>query len=472
MHLNNIKDNTIIETTIEPLTGLKIVESRDHELTDFSRKLLQDFYLRKDETPQEGFARASLAWCGGDRNLAQRLYDAASQGWFMFASPVLSNAPLPGEKIRGMPISCFLSFVDDTLEGLMDHSTESRWLSVLGGGVGAHWSSVRSVSDKAPGPIPFIHTVDADMEAYKQGKVRRGSYAAYMDVSHPDIIEFLNIRVPTGDISRKCHSAGFHNAINITDDFMRAVETDSLWELHDPHDNELRETIKARELWNQILDVRYRTGEPYLYFIDTAKRAIPEAQQNIGLTTHGSNLCSEISLPTNSERTAVCCLSSLNAEKYDEWKDTTLVQDMIVMLDNILEYFVNNAPTPLFRAKFSAMRERALGLGLMGFHHYLQSHMIPFESEQARKVNKQMFNYIKSESVKSSERLARIHGECPDFITELTFSDNLNNTYQILSSDLVEITKDNSIITIRAFEVKIGDNIHLDNNLFVVENIT
>lgn len=279
-------------------TGLTIYNNRDENLKDFGKSLLENFYLRPDETIQEGFARASFAWSNGDIELAQRLYDYVSKGWFMFASPVLSNAPeveslspLKFKKTKGMPISCFLAYVDDSIEGLLEHTTEERWLSVLGGGVGAHWKNVRSVSDKSPGPIPFLHTVDADMEAYRQGKTRRGSYAAYVDISHPDIVELINIRVPTGDISRKCHSSGFHNAVNITDKFMEAVDKDLDWELIDPADNTVREVISARELWNQILDIRYRTGEPYLYFIDEANRQLPQVQKLKGLLSNGSNLC-------------------------------------------------------------------------------------------------------------------------------------------------------------------------------------
>jgi ribonucleoside-diphosphate reductase alpha chain len=332
----------------------------------------------------------------------------------MFASPVLSNARLPGEKGRGLPISCYLSYVPDSLEGLMYHSTETRWLAIMGGGVGGHWPHVRAVSDKAPGPIPFIHTVDADMEAYKQGKVRRGSYASYMSIDHPDIVEFLNLRLPTGDASRKCHSPGFHHAVNITDDFMNAVLDDLPWNLVDPHSKEIRETLSARGLWQQILEIRYRTGEPYLFFIDTANRALPDAQKALGLKINGSNLCCEIVQPTNDQRTAVCCLSSLNAEKYDEWKDTSLVEDLVTMLDNVLDEFIANAPDTISKASFSAMRERSIGLGLMGFHNYLQSKMVPFESEAARQINKEMFSNIKSQAVQASRRLAVERGEAPD----------------------------------------------------------
>ena len=272
----------------------------------------------------------------------------------MYASPVLSNAPNgESKKDKGMPISCFLTYVPDTLEGLIGHSSELRWLSVYGGGVGGHWSDVRTVSDIAPGPIPFLHTVDADMIAYRQGKTRKGSYAAYMDVHHPDIVEFLNIRIPTGDVQRK--ALNIHNAINITDEFMEAVVNDEEFALRDPKNNEVKETINARKLWERILEVRFRTGEPYLNFIDTANKHLPENLQELGLKIHGSNLCNEIHLPTSDDRTAVCCLSSLNLEYYDEWKDTTIVRDIIRMLDNVLQYFIDNAPDTIERAKYLSL---------------------------------------------------------------------------------------------------------------------
>ena len=228
--------------------GIKIEKSRDKELSEQAYKLLKDYYCNDNEdSPQQAFARASVAYCDGDLALAQRIYDAVSKGWFMFASPVLSNAPAPGQKAKALPISCFLTYVPDSLEGLIDHSAELRWLSVKGGGVGGHWSDIRAISDKAPGPMPFLHTVDADMTAYRQGKTRKGSYAAYMDVSHPDLIEFLNMRVPTGDVNRK--NLNLHHAINITDDFMRAVERNEMWDLKDPNDATVRETMPARTLW-------------------------------------------------------------------------------------------------------------------------------------------------------------------------------------------------------------------------------
>jgi len=395
---------------------IQIDPSRDDGLTEHARSLLQKHYLRPNESPQEGFARAAQAWSGGDGALAQRLYDAVSKGWFMFASPVLSNAPRPGEKVRAMPISCFLEYVPDSIDGLNNHTVESRWLSVLGGGVGAHWSRVRSVSELAPGPIPFLHTHDADMGAYRQGKVRRGSYAAYMDISHPDIEEFLSIRQPTGDAGRKCLGTGFHHGINISDAFMLAVKRNKPWKLVDPNDGTVRSTVDARKLWERIIDMRYRTGEPYLCFIDTANRALPPALKKQGLRINGSNLCSEIMLPTAEGRTAVCCLSSLNLEKYDEWEDTGLVGDLIEMLDNVLQYFIDHAPPALLAAVNSAMRERSLGLGVMGWHAYLQRHMIAFDSEEALNINRHIFASIDMQSKGRSLRLGETRGEAPDMV--------------------------------------------------------
>ena len=332
----------------------------------------------------------------------------------MFASPVLSNAPDKGGNGKGMPISCFLTYVPDTLDGLISHSSELRWLSVMGGGVGGHWSDVRTVSDIAPGPIPFLHTVDADMIAYRQGRTRKGSYAAYLDVSHPDIIEFLNIRIPTGDVQRK--ALNLHNAINISDEFMHAVINNKDFELRDPKDNAVKETVNARKLWERIIEVRFRTGEPYLNFIDTANNALPDHLKELGLKIHGSNLCNEIHLPTNAERTAVCCLSSLNLEYYDEWKETSIVRDLVRMLDNVLEFFINNAPDSISRARFSAQRERSIGLGAMGFHSLLQKHGVAWESTTACEINRVVFKSIRSEADTETRLLADERGECVDGI--------------------------------------------------------
>jgi len=438
-----------LETT-EEYVGIKIDRTKDQSLSEQAKKLLTDYYQTKDEvSPQQAYARAAVAYSYDDMELAQRIYDYVSDGWFMFASPVLSNAPMPGEKTRALPISCFLTYVPDTLEGLIDHSAELRWLSVKGGGVGGHWSDVRAVSDKAPGPMPFIHTVDADMTAYRQGKTRKGSYAAYMDVSHPDIIEFLNMRIPTGDVNRK--NLNLHHAVNITDAFMRAVERDEMWDLVDPNEQDARDSMRARKLWETILEIRYRTGEPYLNFIDTANRALPQTMKDKGLKINGSNLCNEIHLPTNDDRTAVCCLSSVNLEKYDDWKDTTMIRDLVRFLDNVLQFFIDNAGDEISRARYSATQERSLGLGAMGWHSYLHKHHISFDSEQAYAANLLMFDRIKSEAVLETEQLAKERGECPDMKSTrrrnshlLAIAPNANSSIICGTSPSIEPSKANA----------------------------
>lgn len=388
--------------------------TRDERLTEQATTLLEKHYLLEGETPQDGFARAAKAYCGGDYDLAQRIYDYASKGWFMFSSPILSNAPREGQSFKGLPISCFLNKVDDSLEGLMEHTTETRWMSVKGGGVGGHWSGVRAVSNKAPGPIPFLRTIDADMLAYSQGGTRRGSYAAYMDISHPDIEEFLTMRVPTGgDINRKC--LNLHHAVNITDEFLTAVRMNLNWELKDPSSGEVRDTMKARELWSRILKTRFRTGEPYINYIDEANRCMPSSLKELGLRIHGSNLCNEIHLPTDTNRSAVCCLSSVNLEYWDEWKETELVKDLVVFLDNVLQVFIDNAPEALSRAIYSATRERSIGLGAMGLHYLLQRKGLPFGSVEAKQLNDLIFSDIKHEATITSMRLANRLGAYPDW---------------------------------------------------------
>ena len=400
-----VKDSTYL--------GIDIDFKRDDTLSEQASKLLKDYYCVDGEySPQQAFARAAVAYSYGDMELAQRIYNYVSKGWFMFASPVLSNAPMPGQKVKALPISCFLTYVPDSLEGLIDHTAELRWLSVKGGGVGGHWSDIRAVSDKAPGPMPFLHTVDADMTAYRQGKTRKGSYAAYMDVSHPDIIEFLNMRVPTGDVNRK--NLNLHHAVNITDDFMRAVERNEMWDLKDPNDSTVRESMRARKLWEQILEVRYRSGEPYLNFIDTANRAMPQTQKDKGLRIHGSNLCNEIHLPTSEERTAVCCLSSVNLETFEEWKESTMIRDLTRFLDNVLQFFIDHAPDDISRAKYSAQQERSLGLGAMGWHAFLHKKRIAFDSESATVWNNVVFQYIQKEAIEESKKMGSQRGEAPD----------------------------------------------------------
>jgi ribonucleoside-diphosphate reductase alpha chain len=394
--------------------GVKIDLNRDENLSEQSWKLLTDYYLEDGEhSPQQSFARASVCFSAGDLELAQRIYNYVSKGWFMFSSPILSNAVKEGDKIKGLPISCFLSYVPDTVEGLIGHQAELAWLSIKGGGVGGHWSHVRAVSEKSPGPIPFMKVVDAEMTAYKQGKTRKGSYAAYLDVSHPDIIEFLNVRVPTGgDSNRKCFN--INNAVNVPDAFMNKLDKDEDWELTCPSSGKVTETIKARALWERILETRFRTGEPYINFIDKANDKLPKALKEKGLKIHGSNLCNEIHLPTSEDRTAVCCLSSLNLEYFEEWKETNIVQDLITYLDNVLQFFIDNAPDDISRARYSAERERSLGLGAMGFHSYLQSKSIPFESALASGSNRKIFSFIKEKAVEQTKILGSLRGEYLD----------------------------------------------------------
>lgn len=463
---------------IKNYNGISIDLDRDKNLNNFSADLLKSYYLKSYETsPQEGFARAAIAYSNGDNNFAQRIYDYASNGWFMFSSPILSNAPSKGETAKGLPISCFLTYVDDSLEGLISHSDELRWMSVKGGGVGGHWSNVRSMSEISPGPIPFLKTVDSDMTAYRQGKTRKGSYAAYIDVSHPDIVEFLNIRLPTGgDANRKCFN--INNAVNVSDDFMTAVLNDEEWNLLDPNDNSIRDTMSARDLWQRILKTRFRTGEPYINFIDEANRNLPKFQKDLGLKIHGSNLCNEIHLPTDKDRSAVCCLSSLNLEKYEEWKDTSIVSDLIIFLDNVLQAFIDNAPDSLSRAKFSAERERSLGLGVMGFHSYLQSRDIPFESAIAKVVNNQIFKKIKEEAYKTTKMLAELKGECPDAIGHgvrnshlLAIAPNANSSIILGTSPSIEPWKSNAYTHRTRVGSYLVKNPHIDKVLLdKVEN--
>ncbi len=422
------------------------------ELTEQATKLLQDYYMvKEDKTPEDAFRRASKAFSAGDKALADRVFDYIDKGWFMFSSPILSNAPAEGGKVRGLPISCFLGYVEDSLVGLIDHSTELRWLSVKGGGVGGHWSSVRSISDVAPGPIPFIHTVDADMTAYRQGVTRKGSYAAYLDITHPDVREFMSIRIPTGDINRK--SLNIHHGVNITDDFMRAVESDSSWNLIDPKTLLTVETIKARELWETLLETRYRTGEPYLYFIDTANAAYPQTQKDLGLRSNGSNLCAEITLATNSERTAVCCLSSVNLERYHDWKGTSMIADLVTFLDNVIEYFIEHAPDEISKARFSATRERSLGLGAMGFHNLLMAESLPFSSEGAKVLNKEIFKLMKEQAVAQSIKLGAERGEVLDMVGTgrrnanlLAIAPNANSSAIAGTSASIEPIKANAFV--------------------------
>jgi len=396
---------------------------KDKLLTEFSLKTLKDRYLVGEEvSPQEGFARAAQAFAD-DEDHAQRLYDYASNLWFMFATPVLSN----GGTQRGLPISCFLNYVEDSREGITGHYTENAYLSSFGGGIGGSWSDVRASGTKtskgseSTGVMPFVKVVDAEMLAFSQGVTRRGSYASYLHISHPEIQEFLDMRKPTGgDTNRKC--LNLHHGIVIPDKFMEIIHKatkepgfDDSWELIDPHSGEVKSVISARTLWVKLLQNRMETGEPYLMFEDAVNADLPQFQKDKGMRVHHSNLCSEITLATDEERTAVCCLSSVNLEYYDEWKKVpAFIPDLIRMLDNVLESFIKNAPPQLERAQFSAMRERSLGLGAMGFHAYLQKNGVSFESPIASAINYEVFESIKSQAQTTTEQLAVERGACPD----------------------------------------------------------
>ena len=394
--------------------GINIDLDRDNRLSEQSLKLLKDFYLEDGETsPQEAFARAAIAYSAGDTSLAQRIYEYVSKGWFMFSSPVLSNAPKPGGSWTGLPISCFLSYVPDTVEGLISHHAETAWLSIKGGGVGGHWNDVRGITEKSPGVIPMMKVSDAQMTSYKQGKTRKGSYAAYLDVSHPDIIEFINFKVPTGgDTNRKCFN--LFNAVNISNYFMDAVINDDGWNLICPKKQNVIDTVRARDLWERILEARFRTGSPYLNFIDTANDSLPEYQKELGLKINGSNLCNEIHLATSEDRTAVCCLSSVNLEAYDDWKDSSMIADLVTFLDNVLDVFIEQAPDEMNRAKYSAQRERSIGIGAMGFHGYLMKNNIAWESAEATTANFLMFKHMNEQAKVQTRLLAEQKGEAPD----------------------------------------------------------
>ena len=404
--------------------GINVDYTRDNLFDELGLKRLKESYMKDGEiSPQERFAYVSKAF-GSNEDHSQRLYEYSSKHWLSYSTPILSF----GRSTRGLPISCFLPYLHDSAEGLVDCLAEVNWLSMLGGGVGIG-IGIRSADDKSVGVMPHLRTYDASSLAYRQGRTRRGSYAAYLDISHPDILIFLEMRKPTGDQNMRC--LNLHHGINITDDFMHIIEKcmldpefDDTWELKDPHNGEVRDTIPARELWQRILEMRMQTGEPYLHFIDTSNRMMPEFQKKLGLSIKQSNLCSEIILPTDKDRTAVCCLSSVNLEYYDEWKnDALFLSDIAEMLDNVLQYFIDNAPAAVERARFSAIRERSIGIGALGFHAYLQRNNIPWESAQAVGRNKQIFKHIKESLNVANVRLGTERGEAPDAAgTGLRFS--------------------------------------------------
>lgn len=409
-------------------------------LSDFALETLQDRYLQDgDSSVSQAFARAASAFSSNQEH-ANRMFDYVyEKQWMTLATPTLSNAPQRKyetwgrfdtdafeDRRVGLPISCFLNYVPDSREGLGDHYNENIWLASSGGGIGGYWGHVRSDGAKtangsqSTGSIPFIHVVDSQMLAFNQGKTRRGSYAAYMDISHPEIMEFLEIRKPTGgDANRK--SLNLHHGINVPHRFMELVEIaldggDPEWHLIDPNSGNITDTVSVKALWQKILELRASTGEPYLHFIDTTNEALPEEMKQQGLRVHQSNLCSEITLPTNNERTAVCCLASLNLEKWDEWKDDVgFIFDVVEYLDNVLDYFIQNAKN-MPKAVFSASMERSIGIGTLGFHALLQSKMIPFESAIAKSLNMNIFKTIKERALEATRSLGARRGEAPDIL--------------------------------------------------------
>jgi len=423
---------------------IKIDRSRDANLTDFGKATLTDRYLGLNESYQDLFARVASTYA--DDNLhAQRLYNYISNLWFMPATPILSN----GGTKRGLPISCFLNEASDSLGGILDLWSENVWLAAKGGGIGSYWGNLRSIGEKigkvgkTSGIIPFIKVMDSLTMAISQGSLRRGSAACYLPIDHPEIEEFIEMRRPTGgDPNRK--SLNLHHGVLVSDAFMRAVEKDEQWALKSPADGSIQSTISARNLWIRLLTARIETGEPYIIFIDTVNRLIPQHHKLANLTVKTSNLCSEITLPTGidkdgRDRTAVCCLSSLNLEKHDEWKDDkNMVNDVMRFLDNVLSDFINRAPDQFADAKYSAEKERSVGLGVMGFHSYLQKNNIPLESVMSKVWNKRIFKDIQEKVDQASKDLAEEGGACPD-AADYGFKERFSNKTAIAPTASISV---------------------------------
>ena len=398
---------------------VEIDRSRDALLTDFGRTTLEDRYLLPGESYQDMFARVATAFAD-DAEHAQRIYDYISRLWFMPATPVLSN----GGASRGLPISCFLNAVGDSLESIVGTWNQNVWLAANGGGIGTYWGGVRSIGEKVKGSgqtsgiIPFIRVMDSLTLAISQGSLRRGSAAVYVDIHHPEIEEFLEIRKPSGDFNRK--SLNLHHGISITDEFMEAVRDGTTFGLRSPKTSEIVREVDARQLWQKVLELRLQTGEPYLIFSDAVNRAMPAHQRELGLKVRQSNLCSEIMLHSGvdhlgNERTAVCCLSSVNAETFLEWREhPTFVEDVMRFLDNVLQDFIDRAPPEMDPASYAAARERSVGLGLMGFHSFLQGQNVPFESAMAKSWNMRLFKHLRRACDAASKVLAEERGPCPD----------------------------------------------------------
>ena len=395
--------------------SITIDPSRDSLFDTLGLQRLRESYMMEEETsPQERFAYVSQAFSSNPEH-AQRLYEYSSKHWLSYSTPILSF----GRSKRGLPISCFLNYMDDSAEGLVNNLSETNWLSMLGGGVGVHLG-IRNSDDKSTGVMPHLKMYDASSLAYRQGRTRRGSYAAFLDVSHPDITQFLEMRKPTGD--QNLRTLNLNHGINISDKFMDIIEVcmkdpeaNDDWPLINPANGEVAEVVSAKGLWQKMLDLRMQTGEPYFIFIDTANRAMPQWLQDKELKINGSNLCTEIFLPTSADRTAVCCLSSLNLEYYDDWKDVEkFVPDVMEMLDNVLQYFIDNAPNHIHRAILSATAERSVGLGTLGFHAYLQKNNLPIDGVMAKLTNKDIFSHIKKECERADADLVIERGPCPD----------------------------------------------------------
>jgi ribonucleoside-diphosphate reductase alpha chain len=399
--------------------ALEVDHSRDALLTDFGKETLKDRYLLPGESYQDLFVRVASAYAD-DQEHAQRLYDYISKLWFMPATPVLSN----GGTGRGLPISCYLNSVDDSLEGIVNTWNENVWLAARGGGIGTYWGSVRGIGEpvglngKTSGIIPFVRVMDSLTLAISQGSLRRGSAACYLDISHPEIEEFLEIRKPSGDFNRK--ALNLHHGVLLTDAFMEAVRNGDEWQLKSPKDDSVRQTVDARALFQKLVETRLATGEPYIVFSDTVNRMMPKHHRDVGLKVSTSNLCSEITLPTGrdhlgQDRTAVCCLSSLNLETWDEWNgDKRFIEDIMRFLDNVLQDYIDRAPDEMARAKYSASRERSVGLGVMGFHSFLQARGLPFEGAMAKSWNLKIFKHIAAQANEASMQLAVERGACPD----------------------------------------------------------
>ena len=394
---------------------ITMTPSRDSLFDTLGLQRLRESYMMEAETsPQERFAYVSQAFSSNPEH-AQRLYEYSSTHWLSYSTPILSY----GRSKRGLPISCFLNFMEDSAEGLVDNLSETNWLSMLGGGVGVHLG-IRNSDEKSTGIMPHLKMYDASSLAYRQGRTRRGSYAAYLDISHPDIIQFMEMRKATGD--QNLRTPNLNHGINFSDKFMQIIEQcmlddnhDDRWELINPSNNEVVEVVSAKYLWQKFLELRHQTGEPFPIFIDEAQRMMPHWLRKAGLTINGSNLCTEIFLPTSKDRTAVCCLSSLNLEYFDQWqKNEQFIPDVMEMLDNVLQYFIDNAPDTISRARYSASRERSIGVGALGFHAYLQKNGLAFEGVMAKRANMDIFQHIKSECKRGDTYLADKRGACPD----------------------------------------------------------